>query len=38
MYKAVGYNDMERVKIIMLGNDSDIRSEAKKQEGEGLKK
>ncbi len=32
MYKAVGYNDMERVKTIMLGNDAEKRSEVKKQQ------
>jgi len=30
LYKAVGFNDMQRVRIIMLGDDADKRSEAKK--------
>jgi len=30
LYKAVGYNDMARVKIIMEGDESDKRSEYKK--------
>lgn len=32
LYKAVGYNDMQRVKIIMEGNDSDKRSELQRRE------
>lgn len=30
LYKAVGYNDMARVKILMEGDESDKRSDAKK--------
>lgn len=32
LYKAVGYNDMQRVKIIVEGDDSDKRSELARQE------
>lgn len=39
LYKSVGYNDMQRVKIIMEGDDSDKRSSLnRKQEEEELKK
>ena len=27
LYKAIGYNDMNRVKIMMEGNDDDKRAE-----------
>ena len=37
LYKCVGYNDMQRVKIIMEGDDSDKRSSLqRKNEEEGL--
>ena len=32
LYIAVGYNDMERVKIIMEGDDAEKRSENNKRE------
>ncbi len=32
LYKAVGYNDMQRVKTIMEGNDADKRSEMERKE------
>ena len=30
LYKAVGFNDMQRVKILMEGDDADKRSDAKR--------
>ena len=30
LYMAVGYNDMQRVKVIMEGNDEDKRSDIKR--------
>ena len=35
LYKAVGYNDMNRVKEIMEGNDAEKRSEAAKSNADG---
>jgi len=32
IYKAVGYNDMQRVKVIMQGDDADKRSELQRRE------
>ena len=31
IYKAVGFNDMQRVKIFMEGDDADKRSDAKRE-------
>lgn len=31
LYMAVGFNDMQRVKILMEGDDADKRSDAKRE-------
>jgi len=36
MYKAVGYNDMNRVKIVMEGDDAEKRDENAKNQLEEL--
>lgn len=38
MYKAIGYNDMQRVKVIMEGDDAEKRSENIKRESKILQR
>ena len=38
MYKAVGYNDMNRVKIVMEGDDAEKRDENAKSQFQELQK